>query len=109
MLRHKPLSKVRQFKERLARRKAVTIAIGAKFEGGVAVCADTKVVSTDGATHCGSKVFLGANPEKMAWAVANAADDGNAAKMLAGELSSAVSCAENYGDLLKRVKKSMTA
>jgi hypothetical protein len=86
----------------------MTIAIGAKFNGGVVVCADTKVVATDGATHHGSKVFLGTNPERMAWAVANAADDGNAAKMLAGELSYAVADAENYGDLIKQLKEKMT-
>ena len=87
----------------------MTIAIGAQFEGGVAVCADTKVVATDGATHWGSKVFLGVSPDRMAWAIANAADDGNAAKMLAEELSSAVSDSKNYKDLLKRAKEIMTS
>jgi hypothetical protein len=36
----------------------MTIAIGGMFEGGVVVCADTKVLATDGATHHKSKVSL---------------------------------------------------
>lgn len=86
----------------------MTIAIGATFEGGVAVCADTKIVATDGATHHGSKVVLSVNQKRMAYAIANAADDGNAAKMLAGELGCAVCDAGNYADLMKRVKQAMT-
>ena len=34
----------------------MTIAIGAEFDGGAIVCADTKIVATDGTTTHGSKV-----------------------------------------------------
>jgi 20S proteasome alpha/beta subunit len=93
---------------RLPRRKGLTIAIGAKFEGGVVVCADTKVVATDGATHHGSKVTLSVNRKKMAYAIANAAEDGNAAKMLSGDLSSAACQSENYVDLRHGLIEEMT-
>jgi 20S proteasome alpha/beta subunit len=86
----------------------MTIAIGAEFDGGAVVCADTKIVATDGATTHGSKVSLSVTPKKMAYAIANAADDGNAAKMLASELTSAACDSENWPDLQKRLKQTMT-
>ncbi len=86
----------------------MTIAIGAEFEGGVAVCADTKIVATDGATTHGSKVFVSVTQKQMAYAIANAAEDGHAADMLAGELSSAACASENWADLQKKLKQTMT-
>jgi 20S proteasome alpha/beta subunit len=86
----------------------MTIAIGASFEGGAVVCADTKIVATDGATTNGSKVTLALTPKKMAYAIANAAEDGNAANMLASEMTSAACSAANWTDLVKRVKQTMT-
>jgi hypothetical protein len=90
-------------------RKAVTIAIGAVFDGGTAVCADTKIVATDGATSSGSKVSLSLTPKKMTYAVANAAEDGRAATMLAGEMTNAACDSDSYEVLLIKLKEVMTA
>lgn len=86
----------------------MTIAIGATFEGGAVVCADTKVVATDGATHHGSKVTLSVNRNRMAYAIGNAAEDGYAAKMLSGELGAAACSSENFVDLQNKLKEKMT-
>ncbi len=87
----------------------MTIAIGAEFDGGTVVCADTKIVATDGATSGGSKVSLSVTPKRMSYAIANAADDGHAATMLAGEMTSAACDSDNYGDLRIKLKATMTA
>jgi 20S proteasome alpha/beta subunit len=68
----------------------VTIAIGTRFTGGVIVCADSKVVASDGATTDQSKVSLSLTATKRIFGIADAAEDGNAAKMLAGEIMNAV-------------------
>jgi hypothetical protein len=86
----------------------MTIAIGAEFEGGAVLAADTMIVATDGATTHGSKVFVSLNKDQMAYAVANAAEDGNAAKMLAGEISSAACGSTDYGEMQNEIKKVMT-
>jgi 20S proteasome alpha/beta subunit len=86
----------------------MTIAIGAEFEGGTIVCADTKIVATDGATSEGSKVMLSVNDRKIAYAIANAAEDGNAASMMASELGSAACGSESWAEISQNLKRVMT-
>ncbi len=73
----------------------MTIAIGTLYSEGAIVCADTKVVASDGATTTGSKVFASLTPKGRMFRIADAAEDANAAKMLAGEISHAICDAEN--------------
>jgi len=86
----------------------MTIAIGAEFDGGTVVCADTKIVATDGATSSGSKVSLSVTPKRMAFAIASAADDAHAASMLAGDMTSAACDSEHGRDLQNKLKETMT-
>lgn len=92
----------------------MTIAIGEPFRfgpiKGALVCADSKIVSSDLATTFGSKIHLSLTPRKSAFAIADAAEDGDAAKMLANEITSAL-CDESVvhmGLVNKVVKKQMT-
>jgi hypothetical protein len=70
----------------------MTIAIGAMYEEGVIVTVDSKIVYTDGSTtNSGDKIFLSLSPEMNAlFAIANAAEDAQAAKTLANDISSAL-------------------
>ena len=79
----------------------MTIAIGADYDGGVIICADTKVVASDGATTSDMKVALAMGPARRMVAVANAAEDGHAATMLAEEIGLAVGGTENPEQDLK--------
>jgi hypothetical protein len=84
----------------------MTIAIGTLFEGGAIVCADTKVSASDGATTDASKVFLGITRTRRMYAVADSAEDAYAAKMLAEDISTAISRADKsfrMDDTVKRV------
>lgn len=74
----------------------MTIALGAAFDGGAIVCADSLVCASDGATSYGSKTFLGVSATKRMHAIANACEDAYAAKMLGEEISFAISDAEEY-------------
>ncbi|MGH9495998.1 MAG: hypothetical protein ACRD3B_13445 [Candidatus Sulfotelmatobacter sp.] len=87
----------------------MTIAIGAEMLGGIVIGADTKVVSNDGATTTGSKISLNASlKSKALLAIANAAEDGRAATMLAEEMVSAVLNASQDGRAVDRaIKKVM--
>src|SRR5271169_1076023 len=90
--------------KRLPQRKAVTIAIGTPFSFGVIkgalVCADSLVVATDGATTFGTKTHLSITQRKSVFAIAGAADDGDASNMLAGDITSAL-CKESVDNLGK--------
>ncbi len=97
----------------------MTIAIGARYSDGAIVCADTKVVSTDGSTSSGSKAFVSVSSNQLSCAVANAADDAHAAKMLASQIANAVGSTpiatavgadtvSNWNDAFDRIKKTMT-
>lgn len=68
----------------------MTIAIGTLFYGGAIVCTDTRVVASDGATTTDSKLFASIAPTKRLFLIAEAAEDAYAAKMLGGEISSAI-------------------
>jgi len=93
----------------------MTIAIGSRFlygsiEGAL-ICADSRVVATDGATTWGSKTHLSLTPRGSAFAIAGAADDGDASNMLAGEITSAL-CGddvEHLGKIKSVVTEKMTA
>jgi 20S proteasome alpha/beta subunit len=81
----------------------MTIAIGARFEGGAAICADTKVLASDGATTDDSKVFVAITARRL-YAIADASEDAYAAKMLAWEISNAISSAEEPFSIGKTVR-----
>lgn len=86
------------------RRKAVTVAIGMYGVGGVFVCADSHVISGDGTVTWGTKV-KGRGSSNGSFVIANAADDGNAADMLAEEILDALT--NTRGELGASVKKTM--
>jgi 20S proteasome alpha/beta subunit len=84
----------------------MTIAIGTEFDGGAIVCADTKVSASDGATTDASKVFLAITRTRRMYVLADSAEDAYAARMLAGEISNAISLAEKpfrIEEIVKRV------
>jgi 20S proteasome alpha/beta subunit len=76
---------------------AMTIAIGALYSDGVIVAADSKVVFSDGSTDSANKLFLALSPERAMMAIADAAEDAHAAKMVAGAISSAFVDAHREG------------
>jgi hypothetical protein len=86
----------------------MTIAIGTCFDGGVIVCADTRVVATDGATTSDSKLFASLSPKGRLFLIADAAEDANAAKMLGREISSAICDVENPYEPGPAIKAAMT-
>jgi 20S proteasome alpha/beta subunit len=86
----------------------MTIAIGTRYDDGAIVCADTKVVSTDGSTSTGSKAFVSVSSNQLSCAVANAADDAHAAKMLASHIADAVGSSLAWTDVPNKIKKVMT-
>jgi len=85
----------------------MTIAIGTLYSEGAIVCADTKVVASDGATTASSKVFASLSPKGRMFLIADAAEDANAAKMLAGEISYAICDAEHPYRLAPGIKAVM--
>lgn len=85
----------------------MTIAIGARFVGGVIISADTKVVASDGATTRDSKVSLSVTRTKRMFAIADAAFDGYAAKMLAKEITSVVCNVKDENNLVTEIKTVM--
>jgi hypothetical protein len=95
------------------RRGRMTIAIGELFKfgdiAGALVAADTRIVATDLATKIGGKVHLSLTMGK-AFAIADAAEDGEAAKMLAVDITSALCdrSVESIGQLDGVVKARMT-
>ena len=72
----------------------MTIAIGIPFRykelDCSLVCADSKVVATDGATMSGSKVSMGLSASGGSFAIAGATEDADAALMLATDIKSAL-------------------
>ena len=67
----------------------MTIAIGALYSDGVIVAADSKVVFSDGSTDNDAKLSLSMSPERAMLAIANAAEDGRAAKTVGDGIGSA--------------------
>src|ERR1700726_1518765 len=97
--------------QRPRKANSMTIAIGALYADGVIVAADSKVVFSDGSTtNTASKLFLSLSPEQAMMAIANAAEDGNAAKTVAEEISfSFTSSHRNGKDATPLLKKRMGA
>jgi hypothetical protein len=91
----------------LRRRSGMTIAIGTIFDGGAIVCADTKVSASDGATTYGSKAFMGVSRTRRMYALADSAEDAYAAKMLGGEISTAISVADKSFRVEETIKPVM--
>jgi hypothetical protein len=91
----------------------VTIAIGEMFTfgtiTGALVAADTRIVATDLATKVGGKLHLSLTHGK-AFVIADAAEDGETAEMLAEEITSALcdKSVENMTHLDGIVKAKMT-
>jgi hypothetical protein len=85
----------------------MTIAIGAEFDGGAIVCADTKVSASDGATSYGSKTFLGVSATRKMYALANSCEDAYAAKMLGSEISTAISDTDKRSRIEPGIKSVM--
>lgn len=76
-------------KERLPKRKQMTIAIGVLCTEGIVVAADTKITATDGTTSIGPKVLTSVT-EDGNFVIANASNDGNAANTLIPDLFEAI-------------------
>lgn len=73
---------------------------------GALVCADTKITASDYATSYESKVSVSITPDLRAFAIANSSDDTHAAKMLAGEITSAL-CHPSATDLVSTIQHTM--
>lgn len=109
---------VRRPTERLPKRKRMTIAIGAPFQYDnmkcALVCADSRIVWSDGSTAWGSKMHLSIGFDEgkaiSCSAIASASEDANAALMLAKEITSAISDKSIANTLLveSAVKAKMT-
>jgi len=99
-------------KERL-RRGRMTIAIGVpcRYENlkCAIVCADTKITASDWATTWGAKLSLSITRRSSSFAIAYAAEDADAAKMLAEDITKAL-CDETTTPFNLEVvlKKNMT-
>jgi 20S proteasome alpha/beta subunit len=81
----------------------MTIAIGADYIDGIIICADTKVVASDGATTSDMKISLALGPPQRAVAVATAAEDARAATMLAEEISLAAGARDAGPEHIKAI------
>jgi hypothetical protein len=90
----------------LKRNSRLTIAIGADYYGGIIICADTKVVATDGATTADMKLSIGLASKMVV--VANAAEDGHAATMLADEIIFAIANTRTEEEEQQNIKQVMT-
>ena len=86
----------------------MTVAIGMYGIGGVFVCTDSHVVSTDGIVTSGFKL-CGVQCGNGSFVIGNAADDGNAADMLAHEMLDALKKPVAKGAIEPALKKTMKA
>jgi hypothetical protein len=86
----------------------MTIAIGTHFTGGVALCADTRVVDTNGNVTYARKVILNDPGNGRTFAIAHAADDTNAADMLSHDMLTALSALTNPVNIEPTIKQMMT-
>src|ERR1700733_9763503 len=73
------------------RRKSVTVCIGMYGIGGLFVCADSHVVTGDDGLVSSTYKLAGRQCGNGSFVIGNAADDGNAADMLAQEILDAIS------------------
>jgi hypothetical protein len=91
------------------RESRLTIAIATDYYGGIIVCADTKVVASDGATTTDMKLSIGIGRPRKVVVIANAAEDGRAATMLANEMMVAIGNAKTPKEEEEKIKDIMTA
>lgn len=101
------MTKVENFLKIPRKGKRMSVALGMYSIGGVFVCADSHVVSTDGIVtsdfklqgiECGIGTFV----------IGNAADDGNAANMVAKEILDALARCPDKWMIEPVIKKPMT-
>jgi hypothetical protein len=85
----------------------VSVALGMYSIGGVFVCADSHVVSTDGIVTSDVKL-QGIECGVGAFVIGNAADDGNAANMVAKEILDALARCHDQWVIEPAIKKPMT-
>lgn len=92
----------------LGRRSKLTIAIGARYTDGIIICADTKVVATDGATTSNTKMMFGIGPPNRRIVIADAGEDARAGMMVAEQIVTAIGRSKNWLDTEMRIKEVMT-
>jgi hypothetical protein len=85
----------------------MTIGIATPFSDGLILCSDTRIVAFDGATSTQSKQSISAFASKKLVAISYAADDVDAAKMLAQEIVSAVGDTQKPYEIIPAIKKIM--
>jgi hypothetical protein len=86
--------------------KGMTIAIGTYFADGVILCADTKLVDDNGGISYGKKIC--AMEGNGTFAIAHAANDANAAAMLAGKMLDALEGVTQRNEIEPAIKDQMT-
>src|SRR5258708_12313916 len=106
MLALKPPREFRAKLQQTFKRKGMTIAIGTYFADGVILCADTKFVDDNGNISYGKKIAALEAGHGKTFAIAHAANDSNAAAMLAGEILDALDA--STGRFKSTIKQSMT-
>jgi hypothetical protein len=106
MLALKP-RRASRYKFRLAsQRKGMTIAIGTYFADGVILCADTKLVDDNGNVSYGGKIC--GLESRGTFSIAHAANDANAAAMLAGKMLDALDNVTKQNQIEPAIKEQMT-
>jgi hypothetical protein len=85
----------------------VTVALGMYSIGGVFVCADSNVVSTDGIVTVGFKL-QGIECGAGTFVIANASSDGNAATMVAKEILDGLARCSNPWTIEPAIKTPMS-
>lgn len=96
----------------LARERRMTVAIGMPFRHGemkcALICADTQLTTPDWATYTESKVHLRLTDQKEAFGIAYAGENADAAKMLAGDITDALSEADPSQGAREIIETEMT-
>jgi hypothetical protein len=105
----KPLYQLKSKPQRLPRCKRMSVAIGSRYIGGLAVCTDSKIVLEDGSTRVGCKLIVSQNTMGT-FAIANSStDDGNAGAVLADEILADIADLKRSGTqpLIEAIKSRM--
>jgi 20S proteasome alpha/beta subunit len=89
-------------------RKGMTIAIGTYFADGVILCADTKFVDDNGNISYGGKISSTLGGNGRTFAIAHAANDSNAAAMVATDILHALDDSGEQYQFGPIIKKCMT-
>jgi hypothetical protein len=104
----KPLLRTQLKVKRLLPHKSMTIAIGTHFVDGVILCADTRLVDDKGGITYGSKIQQRGGIKGNVFAIAHAANDSNAAAMLASEILDSVEMCLDRQQIELIIKQHMT-